>query len=360
MFVLSQLSISKFRNIEQMSLQLTDGINLFVGDNGSGKTSVLEAIYLLALGRSFRTRTLKNVIQFGEEELLVTAKTLDQTPVGLRFNTTVGMQIRLNSAPLKKLSDLAAQLPTQYISANCHQFFELGPKFRRQQLDWGLFHVEQSFNSLWQAYKKIIKQRNSSLRQQRKKEEIILWDVQLINYANKIDHLRTHYLVRLLKRFDEIFKHLCPTFAEAELSLRYLKGWPKDSELATVLTDNLDRDIQLGYTKNGIHAADWSIRINGINPIELLSRGQQKLFFISICIAQSEFIALVKEQKSMFVIDDISSELDMEHQLNVLNLLRKSEIQCFISTTNVALADEISQENEAVFHVKHGQIERDE
>lgn len=354
--MLEQLTISKLRNIEQMSLQFSNGLNVFVGENGSGKTSVLEAIYLLALGRSFRTRTLKNIIQFGEIELLVTAKTFDKTPVGLRYSLIDGLQIRLNSAPLKKLSELAAELPTQYISANCHQFFELGPKFRRQQLDWGLFHVEPSFNSLWQAYKKIIKQRNSALKQRRKTDEITLWDSQLVHYANMIDQLRQAYLSRLHDRFIIIFKNLCPSFSEAEFSLRYLKGWPKDSELTDVLRENLDRDTQLTYTKNGIHAADWSIKINGANPIELLSRGQQKLFFIAICIAQAEFTALSKQQKSIFVIDDISSELDFSHQKNVLNLLRESKMQCFISTTNSELISEIETENDKLFHVKHGQV----
>ena len=340
-------------------MQLSEGINIFVGENGSGKTSFLEAVYLLALGRSFRTRTLKNIIQFGEAELLVTAKTLDKTPVGLRYSLSAGLQIRLNSAPLKKLSELAAELPTQYISANCHQFFELGPKFRRQQLDWGLFHVEPSFNSLWQSYKKIIKQRNSALKQRRKTQEITLWDEQLIHYANNIDQLRQGYLTRLLDRFIVLFKQLCPTFIDAEFSLRYLKGWPKESSLHDVLRDNLERDSHLAYTKNGIHGADWSIRINGANPIELLSRGQQKLFFIAICVAQAEFTAQAKDQKSMFVIDDISSELDSSHQINVLNLLRASHMQCFISTTNNELIEEIKGETEMVFHVKHGQVSAD-
>lgn len=358
--MLHNLTISSFRNIEQMSLQFGEGINLFVGENGSGKTSVLEAIYLLSLGRSFRTRMLKNIIKFGEKELLVTAKTIEQTPVGLSYSSQSGLHIRLNSAPLKKLSDLASQLPTQYISANCHQFFEMGPKFRRQQLDWGLFHVEHSFNSLWQSYKKIIKQRNSALKQQRSTNEITLWDNQLISYASKIDQLRQTYLVKLVERFEIIFKHLCPTFSEATFSLRYSKGWPKDSELAQVLESNLQRDKQLTYTKNGIHAADWSIRINDANPIELLSRGQQKLFFIAICIAQAEFTAAAKEQLSMFVIDDISSELDLAHQINVLNLLRDSKMQCFISTTNTELQDVLSDTNSTLFHVEQGQIRASE
>jgi DNA replication and repair protein RecF len=354
--VLSQLTISQLRNIEQCSLAFKSGINLFVGSNGSGKTSVLEAIYLLALGRSFRTRTLKNIIQFGKPELLVTARTLSATPVGLRYNSNEGLNIRLNSAPLKKLSDLAAELPTQYISANCHQFFELGPKFRRQQLDWGLFHVEPRFNSLWQSYKKIIKQRNSALKNKLGKQEITLWDEQLIQYADEIDRLRQTYLNKVLEKFTVLFTHLCPAFDEANFSLRYLKGWPKEADLRTVLVDNFDRDFQLSYTRNGIHAADWSIRINGANPVELLSRGQQKLFFIALCVAQAELITEYKQQQSMFVIDDISSELDVSHQLNVINLLRKNRVQCFITTTNFELAQTIDGENETVFHVEHGTV----
>ena len=354
--MLSQLTISTLRNIEQCSLAFKNGINLFVGSNGSGKTSVLEAIYLLALGRSFRTRTLKNIIQFGHDQLLVAARTTGATPVGLRYNAKDGLHIRLNSAPLKKLSDLAVELPTQYISANCHQFFELGPKFRRQQLDWGLFHVEPRFNSLWQSYKKIIKQRNSALKKKLGKQEITLWDEQLVQYASHIDRYRQRYLNNVFEKFKVLFTHLCPAFSDADFSLRYLKGWPKESELRTVLVENFERDLQLSYTRNGIHAADWSIRINGANPIELLSRGQQKLFFIALCIAQAELITEFKQQQSMFVIDDISSELDISHQLNVINLLRKSKMQCFITTTNVELADALDSENETVFHVEHGTV----
>ncbi|RLA01991.1 MAG: DNA replication and repair protein RecF, partial [Gammaproteobacteria bacterium] len=144
--MLSQLTLLNLRNISELSLQPATGINLITGDNGSGKTSILEAIHLLALGRSFRTRSLKNVVQFDQQQFQVVAKIKAETPVGLQFNINTGLQIRLNNAPLKKLSELAMQLPLQLIPTNCHQFFEQGPRYRRQLLDWGLFHVEPSFN----------------------------------------------------------------------------------------------------------------------------------------------------------------------------------------------------------------------
>ena len=143
--MLSSLTITHLRNITDLSLQPSEGINLISGENGAGKTSVLEAIYLLTLGKSFRSRSLKSVIQFGQDQLQIIAKTYKNMPVGLKFSTHQGLEIRLNSAPLKRKSELALQLPLQFIPANCHQFFEQGPRYRRQLLDWGLFHVEHLY-----------------------------------------------------------------------------------------------------------------------------------------------------------------------------------------------------------------------
>ncbi|WP_292363869.1 AAA family ATPase, partial [Methylophaga sp. UBA1464] len=149
--MLTELTLTHFRNIQKAVVYPDPGINILSGENGSGKTSVLEAIYLLAMGRSFRTRNLKNVIQTDEVHFQVFARIKPGIPVGLQFSSATGIQIRLNNAPLKKLSELASHLPLQYIPANCHQFFELGPAFRRRVVDWGLFHVEQDFLFHWQA-----------------------------------------------------------------------------------------------------------------------------------------------------------------------------------------------------------------
>jgi DNA replication and repair protein RecF len=351
--LLNTLTIENLRNISQTNVQPSTNINLFLGVNGSGKSSILEAIYLLALGRSFRTNTLKSAIKFDNEFFRVLARTSNDLPVGVQYDSGKGMQIRLNSMPLKRLSELATQLPLQYISANCHQFFEQGPRFRRQQLDWAVFHVEHEFNYVWNSYKKIIRQRNHSLKTKQAINEITIWDKQLISFASQIDIFRQQLLDKLLPIFSQIFSIICPSFVGATYTLKYKKGWNKAESLADVLSANLIRDRQLGYTRNGVHAADWSIKINDINPPDILSRGQQKLFFIAICMAQSILVTQHTQQKSILLVDDLSSELDESHQRNVLAEIQKLPVQSFITSTNETLSD-LASEQLKVFHVKQG------
>lgn len=333
------------------------GINLLLGDNGAGKTSILEAIHLLALGRSFRTRSLKQLIQFEQDYLQVTAKTAQhQIPVGLQFGVQTGLQIRLNNAPLKKLSELAQQLPLQYIPANSHQFFEQGPKYRRQLLDWGLFHVEPSFNFHWQSYKKIIQQRNSAIRQRKKSEEIQLWDPHLVFHGEQIDQQRQQRLQNLLTVFGDIFPRVCPDFKSSKFTVKYRTGWSKDSSLQMTIKSTIERDRQLGYTRAGCHAADWSFKIDDYEPSEVLSRGQQKLFFIALSMAQIETTQHDKNIKNVLLIDDVSSELDEQHQVTILDELAQLEVQSFITSTDAVLAEwaKDKTQNCKAFHVEQG------
>jgi DNA replication and repair protein RecF len=355
--VLAELTIKHLRNISALTLEPSSTINLLLGDNGSGKTSVLEAIHLLALGRSFRTRSLKNVVQFEQQQLQVIAKTAHhQMPVGLQYDIENGLEIRLNNAPLKKLSELATELPLQFIPANCHQFFEQGPKYRRQLLDWGLFHVEPSFNFHWQSYKKVIQQRNSAIRQYKKTEEIQLWDSHLISHGEEINRQRVKRLETLLAEFSHIFPQLCPDYANHDFSLKYRSGWTKGVSLQEAISSAIERDKQLGYTRSGPHAADWSFKVGGYDPSEIFSRGQQKLFFMALCMAQIKTTQQY-HAKSILLIDDISSELDVVHQEIILDKLSQLPVQTFISSTDNALAE--LMKNDALFsmfHVKQGAL----
>lgn len=358
--MLAQLTLTGFRNLKEQTFYPGQHINLVIGENGSGKTSLLESIYLLGMGRSFRTRALKHVIQSEKNQLTVFAKTADKTPIGFQYSLNSGAQFRLNAAPLSKLSDLASHLPLQLIPANCHLFFEQGPKYRRQILDWGVFHVKHDFNFHWQSYKKSLSQRNAALKSAKLKDsEISLWDKNLVHHGEKISAYREEYLAKLFSIFKPIFIQLCEEFAASSFQLRFKKGWLKESEFSDILHQHLAKDRLLGYTRNGPHASDWMIRIDGANPVELLSRGQQKLFFLAICLAQIEILKKEKDiSNTILLIDDLSSELDENKQANVLKMLESLQVQCFISSTNHKLAEYI-QKSCTVFHVKHGQIEQE-
>lgn len=355
--MLAELTIKHLRNISALTLEPSSAINLLLGDNGSGKTSALEAIHLLALGRSFRTRSLKNVVQFEQQKLQVLAKIAHhQMPVGLQYGIESGLEIRLNNAPLKKLSELATELPLQFIPANCHQFFEQGPKYRRQLLDWGLFHVEPSFNFHWQSYKKVIQQRNSAIRQYKKTEEIQLWDSHLISHGEEINRQRVKRLEALLVEFSYIFPKLCPNYASHVFSLKYRSGWTKGVTLQEAIGLTIERDKQLGYTRSGPHAADWSFKVGGYDPSEIFSRGQQKIFFMALCMAQIK-TTQQDRAKSILLIDDISSELDAAHQEIILDKLSELPVQTFITSTDNGLADLMNSDALcATFHVKQGAL----
>ncbi|MBL1321427.1 MAG: DNA replication/repair protein RecF [Methylophaga sp.] len=351
--MITQLTVSNLRNISDLSLQPISGINLILGENGSGKTSLLEAIHLLAMGRSFRTRTLKNAIQFEQQQLQITAKISGDIPVGLQYDKNKGLKIRLNRAPLKRLSELAMQLPLQFVPANCHQFFEKGPRYRRQLLDWGLFHVEPSFNFHWQAYKKIIQQRNAALRQHKPTSEIQLWDAHLVSHGDAITALRKQQLKKVLDQFSVLFARLCPEFSGAEFTLKYRNGWLKGSTLDLALSGSITRDQQLGYTRSGSHAADWSFKINDADPIEMFSRGQQKLFFLALCMVQASMAEHSNHDRSILLLDDISSELDQKHQQNVMQELTLLPVQTFVTATDFEFNN---SEKMKMFHVERGQI----
>jgi len=351
--LLSQLRISNLRNLSDLSFEPQPGINLILGDNGAGKTSVLEAIHMLSMGRSFRTRSLKSAVKFGQQQIQIVAKTSKNIPLGLQYSHSNGLTIRLNSAPLKRLSELAIQLPMQFIPANCHQFFEQGPRYRRRILDWGLFHVEPSFNFHWQSYKKILQQRNSALRQHKKIDEIQVWDNHLAEHGETITALRKSQLECLLEEFKKVFSQICPDYKEADFSIKYRSGWLKGESLLQSLTKAIERDRHLGYTRSGSHAADWSFRINELDPFEVFSRGQQKLFFLALCMAQAKITEQNSHEKTILLLDDISSELDSHHQNNVLSELAKLPAQVFITATDFELEP---NSDVAVFHVKQGHL----
>jgi len=208
---LSKLTLRHFRNITAAEFEFSNSINIFVGDNGAGKTNILESIYYLSIARSFRSSQTKKIIQSEKDYLQVVGHVQDScsgtgSVLGVR-KSSVKTQIRINGETTTQSSQLATYLPVQIIHPQGHQLLEQGPKQRRQFLDWGVFHVEPSFLSLWHDYSHTLKQRNAALRQRQTSKAVELWNPRLLTLGEKMTGLRKRYLEMLQPHI----KYYCST-----------------------------------------------------------------------------------------------------------------------------------------------------
>ena len=358
---LSRLSVTGVRNLHPVTIQPSPRINLIYGDNGSGKTSLLEAIHILGLARSFRSTRLQPVIQHSLEACTVFAEVLLENglsrSMGITRSKQADYQIRIDGQTVRSTAQLADTLPLQLINPDSFRLLEGAPKQRRQYLDWGVFHVEHQFISTWQRLQKSLKQRNSLLRRGRIDPALLTpWDAELIDASERIDAYRRAYISKLKPVFESVLAELLDL---DELSLSYFRGWDKDRDLREVLDSQLQRDCQLGHTQAGPQRADLRLRIRGMNAAEVLSRGQQKLVVCALKIAQGHLLKeRGRQHDCVFLIDDLPSELDGHHRQALCRLLEGLQCQVFITGVEAEQLAESWQEETSLsmFHVEHGHI----
>ncbi|QJD59854.1 DNA replication/repair protein RecF [Pseudomonas sp. gcc21] len=358
---LKRLAVTGVRNLHPVTLLPSPRINIISGLNGSGKTSLLEAIHILGMARSFRSTKLQPVIQHEQDACTVFAEIVLHTgqscSLGITRNRQAEYQIRLNGQTARSTAQLAETLPLQLINPDSFKLLEGAPKQRRQYLDWGVFHVEHRFLPTWQRLQKSLKQRNSLLRRGRIERSMISpWDAELVQAGEQIDMYRQAYLKALKPAFEQALAQLIDL---PDLKLSYFRGWDKDKSLSAVLNAQYERDAQLGHTQAGPQRADLRLRIHGMNAADVLSRGQQKLVVCALKIAQGDLLRdSEKLRDCVFLIDDLPSELDQQHRKSLCALLESLECQVFISCVEPEQLDGCWQEAtpRAMFHVEHGQI----
>lgn len=330
--ILKSLQIQNLRNIKSVRLDLHPKLNLVSGPNGSGKTSFLEAIYLLSTGHSFRTREITPLISNNQDSLTVFAQTIDEQSVSIQKSISQSTQVRLNTVPCKSSSELAYFLPCQVFYQDLFQIIDAGPSVRRTLLDWGLFHVKQPYLSLWKSYARALKQRNALLRQKASPSSFTPWNKILAEQALQLDLLRQEYFQLLQPMFHSVLAKL----TELQCSLIYYKGWDKRDSgklLEEILNDSYQSDLSRQFTQYGAHQADLFIECDELKVKQYFSRGQQKLILFALKIAQSRLIS----RSCVFLCDDISSELDHCNLQKLIELISNTPGQFFITGLDASL-----------------------
>jgi len=324
---INQLHIQQFRAIDELTIRCRPYLNIIIGANGSGKTSVLEAIYYLSLLKSFRPSKQGTPIQNGQSKCSSFVLLDDDTRIGFEIHRNQYKRCHVNGANYQSRAQLAALLPVQLFNSDTFQLFEGSPDWRRRFMDWGMFHVEHHFLSIWRQYQSLLKQRNALLKQTNiDLNEVKIWDDQLIEAAENITKLRYQYLEKLEKEVQQLALKIN---YQNHIQLVLDPGW-KDN-LREQLNNYIASDFKFGYTQCGAHRADLTIYINQKPAVEKLSRGQQKLLVIMIKAAQACLYQKHLHARSILLLDDIVSELDQDNLKLAISVLDASESQVFIT-----------------------------
>ena len=359
MSVLQKLSISKLRNINFAEIRPSSSINIFYGENGSGKSTALEAIHLLGLARSFRSNSQKPLIQHGEKESTVFAELSDKTTIGVTKGGRLSQQIKISGRKAEKTAELAKCLPLQVLNSDTFKILEGSPKIRRHYLDWGVFHVEHCFLEQWRQGQIALQNRNSLLKRGASKSEIDPWTQEFVKYAESIDGFRQVYVETLQPIVSSILAKLIDLKG---LNLEYDRGWDKDIILQDLMSSSFNRDLRYGYTVAGPQRADLKIKIGQNHAIDILSRGQQKLLVSALKIAQGALLERENNKNCVYLIDDLPAELDEKNRKKVCELLSSLNCQLFITSVDASSLDgcwdgiELEGKEKKLFHVKHGKI----
>ncbi|MDN3638003.1 DNA replication/repair protein RecF [Simiduia curdlanivorans] len=358
---LSALHILNFRNIESAELALHPRVNLFYGENGAGKTSILEAISVLGRGRSFRSHKLKPLIQQGSTGVTVFGKLSGDDGVvrklGVERNSRSADSFRLDGQSVPSAAELAKILPLQAIFSETFELLVGGPLERRQFLDWLVFHVKHEFLPAWRQARQALKQRNSLLRSGRISADLLApWDIELARNAETLHLLREEVFTLFNQELALLLQDL-PALSSVTIS--YFGGWEEGVSLAEILQLNFARDGQLGHTSAGPHRADLRLRLGKMPAAEVLSRGQQKLFVCALRICAGRVFKQLTGKDCIYLIDDLPSELDEEHRLRLAKWLIELDSQVFI--TGVSRKDlesvwDLLAVPRKVFHVEQGSV----
>ena len=329
---LRRVQVTDFRCLQSAALELDPRFTLISGPNASGKTSLLEALYVLGRGRSFRTRRLEHLIRHGTERFVVFGEveaTGRQIPVGVEGSPS-GIRAQIAGARAPSLADLAVVLPVQIIDPEIHRLIEEGPNRRRRFLDWGvfqLFHVKQ-FVTHWQRYHQVVKQRNAALRSGQPSAVVSAWDGDLVRYGGLVTEARSEYVALLAKQAQALVRSLLGM----ELELNYRPGWARGQSFAESLAHSRVHDLASGMTQVGPHRADLSIRLNGMAVKDRISRGQQKLLAAALLMAQLKLFPEEGSVQPSLLLDDPAAELDDDRLTGLIREVSAHSVQLVVTT----------------------------
>ncbi|HIG88669.1 MAG TPA: DNA replication and repair protein RecF [Candidatus Thioglobus sp.] len=358
MAVINKLSINQFRNLKNQYIEPSKNINLFVADNAQGKTNLIEAIYYLGHNRSFKTKTISEVIHYKFSDFQLNAQ-IDNHRIKLEKSRNKN-KIFIDQQRIKNTSQLTQLLPIQIITPDKGFVVNGTPKNKRSYLDWGVFHVELGFLKTFKSYNKILKNINVLLFNN-KINELDFWFLELAKTAKIINKNRVEYIKQLKKTAkSKDLQQLLTSFDLIDtFDYQFYSGWPKEVDeldeqsIYRYLSKNIQSLLKANYLNYGPHKASINFSLNNKNEC-FLSRGEQKTLSIIFWLTQ---VLMLTNQgvNPVVLIDDISSELDRKKINTILQYLNALNVQTFMTDIGNHLPL-VSHVDNTVFEINNGII----
>lgn len=354
---ISEITLKNFRNLQPCSLCFDKKLNIITGENGAGKTSLLEAIHTLSTGRSFRTKYVKRIISFSKDQFHIQAKIKNNsqyTKLSLIKRKSGKSLIELDHNKETNYSNTARLIPIQTFNPESISILISGAKNKRKIIDWGTFYTNKLFYTYWKKLSQILKHRNSALKKNYSYNVMLAWDNEIVRISNIIDKQRSFYVSQIIPIINDFLNNI-PSFPK--INIQYYRGWSHQETLGHILDRNYPKDKKLGYTNYGAHKADLIISSNGIPIQDSLSRGQLKLLMAIIKLSQGILLENEYSVSPIYLIDDITSELDNTFLSFFIKYILQLKSQIFLSTLSFSnIANEIKNYNFCQFNITKGEI----
>lgn len=351
---INEIKLNNFRNYNNQEIKLEDGINLFYGNNAQGKTNIIESIFLCSMGKSFRARKEKELINFNNTDASVEINYLKKDRDGkIKYIIGDNKKIFINNIPIKKMSELLGNINIVLFSPEDINIIKDGPSNRRKFLNMMISQLRPNYIYTYNLYIKTLEQKNNYLKNitiENKNDDLLdIYDEKISDYGITINKYRNEFIEKIKEKIKEIHKKV--TKEKEEIKIKYISDCFEKNQFIKKLKENRNQDILKGYTSIGIQRDDIYFFINGKKIDIYGSQGQQRTSILSLKLAELEIIKEEIGEYPILLLDDFMSELDSERRLNFLKNIENTQII-------ITCTDDINLENVNInkYKVEEGKV----
>lgn len=368
---ISEIHLKHYRNYSDEIISFDPKVNIIIGENAQGKTNLVEAVYLMGFGKSFRTPQDKDLIQMNEDYTYISSRIHKKSRelfIEYKYNQMQKKEIKINESPLVKLSELIGEVNVVIFSPEDLLLVRGTPTLRRRFMDKSISQMYPTYYNLLVDYNKILKQRNNLLKQSYNKDKvsdmIFIWDEQLASHGTKIMKYRLEFIEKLKIIAKNI--HMKISYKKEVLTIEYISNYlPKNLEgnalydkiysgMLSELKEKLNLDLKRGYTSVGPHRDDLTFLINDIDSKKFGSQGQVRTAALSLKLSEIGIIKETVDESPILILDDVLSELDHVRQNQLIHYI--SDIQTFITTTEIHSILSENIRNAKIIEVTNGSV----